>query len=70
MTAEDFNASEDYEFAVPADLDEKMGRIQFLFDRIMDVKGGLMSLLSTHDQESIDSIYSIGDKDNNGKLSR
>jgi hypothetical protein len=36
MTAEDLNASEDSENAVPVDLDEKMGRIQFLFDKVMD----------------------------------
>ena len=41
MTTEDLNASEDSaENAVPADLDEKMSRIQFLFDKVMDVKHG------------------------------
>ncbi len=41
MTAEDLKASEDSaENAVPADLDEKMSRIQFLFDKVMDVKHG------------------------------
>jgi Ca2+-binding EF-hand superfamily protein len=40
MTAEDLNASEDSENAVPVDLDEKMGRIQFLFDKVMDNKHG------------------------------
>ncbi len=40
MTAKDLNTSEDSENAVPTDLDEKMGRIQFLFDKVMDVKHG------------------------------
>ena len=71
MTAQDFNSIEDSDSAVPADLDEKMARIQFLFDKIMNrPNGGLKSFLSTSDQQTINNYYSIGDLNYDGKFSK
>lgn len=36
----------------------------------MDVNGGLKSLLNAQDQQSLDFIYAIGDKNIDGKLSK
>lgn len=44
-----------------------MSRVQFLFDRIMD---NHMNLLNAQDQQSIDMIFAIGDKNLDGSLSK
>ena len=54
--------------AVPTDLDEKMARIQFYFDRLMIDDGG-WSLITMEDQQTINIMYSIGDKNMDGKMS-
>jgi hypothetical protein len=48
LTSQDLDEDKNVKIAAPADLDDKMGRIQFLFDKVMD-KENLMTLLVTAD---------------------
>ena len=69
LTSQDLDEDKNVKIAAPADLDDKMGRIQFLFDKVMD-KENLMTLLVTADSPPIDQFYAIGDKNLDGSLSK